>query len=85
VAITDVAIEDDHVRASTAALVGAAISSTIGFRFVGRALRHRVRSETEAVPAAVLEAPASAAQRAPVIDLYGTQRSPAGVSTSSCA
>ncbi len=61
VAITEVAIQDGHMRSSTAAaLVGAAIVSTVVFPFVGRMLRAG-RVETEAFPPAVLESPAGAA------------------------
>jgi Kef-type K+ transport system membrane component KefB len=55
VAITTLATEGGHMRASTsAALVGAAILSTLVFPFVGMALRRRVGAETaaDAVPAA---------------------------------
>jgi hypothetical protein len=54
VAITEVATMDGHMRSSTAAaLVGAAVLSTLLFPFLGLALRRR--SELEAVPAAVAE------------------------------
>jgi Kef-type K+ transport system membrane component KefB len=55
VAICEVAIQDHHMRSSTAsALVGAAIVSTVVFPFLGRALR-RDRVDAEAFPAAVVE------------------------------
>jgi lipopolysaccharide export LptBFGC system permease protein LptF len=61
VAITSVAIQDGHMRSSTAAaLVGAAIVSTVVFPFVGRALRGD-RVEAEAFPPSLIESPASAA------------------------
>ena len=61
VAITEVAIQDGHMRSSTAAaLVGAAIVSTVVFPFVGRALRGD-RVEAEAFPPSVIESPVSAA------------------------
>ena len=60
VAITEVAVQDGHMRSSTAAaLVGAAIVSTVVFPFVGRMLRLD-RVEAEAFPS-VVESPASAA------------------------
>jgi Kef-type K+ transport system membrane component KefB len=62
VAITTVAVEDGHMRPSTAAaLLGAAIISTIVFPFLGRALR-RPQTALDAMPAStVVEQPASAA------------------------
>jgi Kef-type K+ transport system membrane component KefB len=55
VAITEVATQDGHMRSSTAAaLVGAAVISTLVFPFLGLALRRR--SELEAMPAAAIEA-----------------------------
>jgi Kef-type K+ transport system membrane component KefB len=62
VAITTVAVEDGHMRPSTAAaLLGAAIISTIVFPFLGRALRHP-QTALDAMPAStVVEQPASAA------------------------
>jgi len=57
VAITTIATETDHMKASTAAgLVGAAMLSTLVFPFVGLALRKR--SETEQGGAAAEAAPA---------------------------
>ncbi len=52
VAITTIAVEDGHMKASTAAgLVGAAMLSTLVFPFVGLALRKREeRAEGEAGP-----------------------------------
>ncbi len=48
VAITTIAIETDHMKASTAAgLVGAAMLSTLVFPFVGRALLERAKAEGE--------------------------------------
>jgi Kef-type K+ transport system membrane component KefB len=53
VAITDVATDDGHMRSTTAAaLVGAALVSTVVFPFVARVLRHP--SEVKALP---VEAP----------------------------
>jgi Kef-type K+ transport system membrane component KefB len=47
VAITTIATETDHMKASTAAgLVGAAMLSTLVFPFVGLALRRRTEAET---------------------------------------
>ena len=62
VAITTVAVEDGHMRPSTAAaLLGAAIISTIVFPFLGRALR-RPQMALDAMPASTVgEQPASAA------------------------
>ena len=61
VAITEVAIQDGHMRSSTAAaLVGAAIVSTVVFPFVGRMLRAG-RVEAEAFPPSVIESPVGAA------------------------
>ena len=62
VAITTVAVQDGHMRPSTAAaLLGAAIISTIVFPFLGRALR-RPQMALDAMPAStVVEQPASAA------------------------
>ena len=49
VAITTIAVEQGHMRSSTAAaLVGAAILSTLIYPFVGLALRRRDRKEPEA-------------------------------------
>jgi Kef-type K+ transport system membrane component KefB len=48
VAITTIAVEQEHMRSSTAAaLVGAAILSTLIYPFVGLALRRRDRREPE--------------------------------------
>jgi Kef-type K+ transport system membrane component KefB len=48
VAITTIAVEQGHMRSSTAAaLVGAAILSTLIYPFVGLALRRRERKEPE--------------------------------------
>ncbi len=56
VAITDVATDDGHMRSSTAAaLVGAALVSTIVFPFVARVLRRP--SEAGAPPATAVEVP----------------------------
>ena len=53
VAITTIAVEQDHMRASTAAsLVGAAILSTTIFPLVGLALRRDQQHPPEAAPAA---------------------------------
>ncbi len=53
VAITTIAVEQDHMRASTAAsLVGAAILSTTIFPLVGLALRRGPQHPPEAAPAA---------------------------------
>lgn len=61
VAICNVAIQDHHMRSSTAAaLIGAAIVSTIVYPFLGRALR-RGRVEAEAFPASVIESSATPA------------------------
>jgi Kef-type K+ transport system membrane component KefB len=59
VAITEVAIQDGHMRSSTAsALVGAAILSTVVFPFMGRALRRerKVQPEIEAFPDVAIDA-----------------------------
>ncbi len=51
VAITTIAIESGHMKASTAAgLVGAAMLSTLVFPFVGRALLERAAAAGEAAP-----------------------------------
>jgi Kef-type K+ transport system membrane component KefB len=51
VAITTIAIESGHMKASTAAgLVGAAMLSTLVFPFVGRALLERAAAEGETDP-----------------------------------
>lgn len=51
VAITDVATDDGHMRTGTAAaLIGAAILSTLIFPFVGKALRSRREVSTVRVP-----------------------------------
>lgn len=51
VAITTIAIESDHMKASTAAgLVGAAMLSTLVFPFVGRALLERAAAAGETGP-----------------------------------
>jgi Kef-type K+ transport system membrane component KefB len=51
VAITTIAIEDGHMKASTAAgLVGAAMLSTLVFPFVGRAFLERAVEENETGP-----------------------------------
>jgi Kef-type K+ transport system membrane component KefB len=51
VAITTIAIESDHMKASTAAgLVGAAMLSTLVFPFVGRALLERAAAAGETRP-----------------------------------
>ncbi|MBV8954874.1 MAG: cation:proton antiporter [Solirubrobacterales bacterium] len=56
VAITEVAIQDGHMRSSTAsALVGAAILSTLIFPFVARVLRREAK--VEPFPQAEVEAP----------------------------
>jgi Kef-type K+ transport system membrane component KefB len=48
VAITTIAVEDGHMRSSTAAgLVGAAMLSTLVFPFVGAALRSHAEAEAE--------------------------------------
>jgi Kef-type K+ transport system membrane component KefB len=62
VAICDVAVDDGHMRTSTAAaLIGAAIISTVVYPFLGRALRRgRGETEPEPLPSAVVEQPASA-------------------------
>ena len=53
VAITTIAVEQGHMRASTAAsLVGAAILSTTIFPLVGLALRRDQQHPPEAAPAA---------------------------------
>jgi Kef-type K+ transport system membrane component KefB len=53
VAITSVAVQDGHMRSSTAsALVGAAILSTVVFPFIARSLR-RERGAEDFSPAAV--------------------------------
>jgi Kef-type K+ transport system membrane component KefB len=58
VAITTIAIEDDHMRASTAAgLVGAAMLSTLVFPFVGLALRKRSEREQGEGPSRLGEGP----------------------------
>jgi len=55
VAITEVAVSDGHMRSSTAAaLVGAAVISTLAFPVLGLALRRK--HPVEAVPAAAVEA-----------------------------
>jgi Kef-type K+ transport system membrane component KefB len=57
VAITDVAIQDGHMRSSTAsALVAAAIISTVVFPFIARALRREREVEVEAFPQAAIDA-----------------------------
>lgn len=51
VAITTIAVDGDHMRASTAAgLVGAAILSTLVFPFVGLVLRRSARTRPQAEP-----------------------------------
>ncbi len=51
VAITTIAVEDDHMKTSTAAgLVGAAMLSTLVFPFVGRALQNRAVKAGETGP-----------------------------------
>ncbi len=61
VAITTLAIEEGHMRASTAAgLVGAAMLSTLIFPFVGLALKKRADAENREGPPEVGEAPALA-------------------------
>jgi Kef-type K+ transport system membrane component KefB len=61
VAITTLAIEEGHMRASTAAgLVGAAMLSTLIFPFVGLALKKRADAENKEGPPEVGEAPALA-------------------------
>jgi Kef-type K+ transport system membrane component KefB len=51
VAITTIAVEDGHMRSSTAAgLVGAAMLSTLVFPFVGAALRSGAEAEEESEP-----------------------------------
>jgi Kef-type K+ transport system membrane component KefB len=58
VAITTIATDGGHMRSSTAAaLVGAAILSTLIFPFVGLALRRRDRGEVEAPRAAAPATP----------------------------
>ncbi len=60
VAITTLAVDGGHMKASTAAgLVGAAMLSTLVFPFVGLALRKRSEAEGESEPPAT-EAPAPA-------------------------
>lgn len=61
VAITTLAIDQGHMRASTAAgLVGAAMLSTLIFPFVGLALKKRADAENREGPPEVGEAPALA-------------------------
>jgi Kef-type K+ transport system membrane component KefB len=61
VAITTLAIDQGHMRASTAAgLVGAAMLSTLIFPFVGLALKKRADAENKEGPPEVGEAPALA-------------------------
>jgi Kef-type K+ transport system membrane component KefB len=61
VAITTLAIDQGHMRASTAAgLVGAAMLSTLIFPFVGLALKKRADAENKEGPPEVDEAPALA-------------------------
>jgi Kef-type K+ transport system membrane component KefB len=56
VAITELAIQDGHMRSSTAAaLVGAAILSTLIFPFVARGLRREAK--VEPLPEAAVDAP----------------------------
>jgi Kef-type K+ transport system membrane component KefB len=61
VAITTIATETGHMKASTAAgLVGAAMLSTLVFPFVGLALRKDSEAEGDTEPPPVIEAPAPA-------------------------
>jgi Kef-type K+ transport system membrane component KefB len=63
VAITTIAIESGHMKASTAAgLVGAAMLSTLVFPFVGRALLERAATAGESGPPA--DGPLPAAEQA---------------------
>jgi Kef-type K+ transport system membrane component KefB len=62
VAITTIAVEGGHMRSSTAAaLVGAAILSTLIYPFVGLALRRRDRGDVEADQVGPVPAGAEAA------------------------
>ena len=62
VAITTIAIDAGHMRSSTAAaLVGAAMLSTLIFPFVGLALRRRSEAEAEPEASPPSEAPAAPA------------------------
>jgi Kef-type K+ transport system membrane component KefB len=63
VAICEVAVQDGHMRSSTAAaLIGAAIISTVIYPFLARALRRDREVEADALPPVVIEtAPVSAA------------------------